>query len=349
MAHGGTAPAGWYPDPTRPGTERWWHGAGWSDHSRPLQSLPSPVLSAPPEPPPVPRRGEAGLSTVEPVPRAEPSGFVEAPPFGRPAPRRGPSVGLLTGLLVGLVLVAGGCSVVLAGLLLRGSGESAEVTSPSPPPPLAPAPGGGAAAATPDGDTVTDADGDPGSSGAERGAPGTGSCLVTDDETVTLEFVNTSSAVASFVLTLAFSDDAGQRLADEATFVSYLRPGERTIEEQFVFEQDGDVCEIIGVNRVDAGSESRELGEVNGCEVAAEANVFGDLGAEVSITNGTDETNDYSLQIAFVRPDGVRRGLGTAFVEAVGPGETATGSVFATIPFEEGLRCEAVALTRTPS
>lgn len=37
-----TPPAGWYPDPTTPGTQRWWDGAQWSDHTAPLQASPPP-------------------------------------------------------------------------------------------------------------------------------------------------------------------------------------------------------------------------------------------------------------------------------------------------------------------
>jgi hypothetical protein len=36
MTTSGT-PAGWYPDPTRPGTQRYWDGAKWTDHSQPAQ------------------------------------------------------------------------------------------------------------------------------------------------------------------------------------------------------------------------------------------------------------------------------------------------------------------------
>lgn len=31
-----TPPAGWYPDPTTPGTQRWWDGTQWSEHTAPL-------------------------------------------------------------------------------------------------------------------------------------------------------------------------------------------------------------------------------------------------------------------------------------------------------------------------
>lgn len=29
-------PAGWYPDPSDPGTQRYWDGSAWTDHSAPL-------------------------------------------------------------------------------------------------------------------------------------------------------------------------------------------------------------------------------------------------------------------------------------------------------------------------
>jgi hypothetical protein len=31
-----TTPAGWYPDPTRAQTQRYWDGEAWSDHVAPL-------------------------------------------------------------------------------------------------------------------------------------------------------------------------------------------------------------------------------------------------------------------------------------------------------------------------
>ncbi|MFI9581761.1 DUF2510 domain-containing protein [Streptomyces sp. NPDC052236] len=33
-----TTPAGWYPDPSVPGTERWWDGTVWTAHTRPMGS-----------------------------------------------------------------------------------------------------------------------------------------------------------------------------------------------------------------------------------------------------------------------------------------------------------------------
>lgn len=40
----GPPPAGWYPDPTAPGQQRWWDGQQWSDHTAPGASG-TPVAS----------------------------------------------------------------------------------------------------------------------------------------------------------------------------------------------------------------------------------------------------------------------------------------------------------------
>ncbi len=45
-----TTPAGWYPDPTAPGTERYWDGTAWTDHSRPISVAPPAPPPAPPSP-----------------------------------------------------------------------------------------------------------------------------------------------------------------------------------------------------------------------------------------------------------------------------------------------------------
>lgn len=36
------APAGWYPHPSMPGTQRYWDGAHWTDHIAPL-AVPTPA------------------------------------------------------------------------------------------------------------------------------------------------------------------------------------------------------------------------------------------------------------------------------------------------------------------
>ena len=68
-----TTPAGWYPDPTAPGTERYWDGAAWTDHSRPVAGA-SPAPPTPPAPP------------APPTPYSAPAGA----PAGAPAAAAGP-------------------------------------------------------------------------------------------------------------------------------------------------------------------------------------------------------------------------------------------------------------------
>lgn len=49
MTDNPTTPAGWYADPTTPGTERYWNGVAWTDHHRPVAAAPTPA-PAPPSP-----------------------------------------------------------------------------------------------------------------------------------------------------------------------------------------------------------------------------------------------------------------------------------------------------------
>lgn len=59
-----TTPAGWYPDPNVPGSERWWDGAAWTAHTRPVQAHAPAQAEAPAQaagfgPPTVPMRQAA--------------------------------------------------------------------------------------------------------------------------------------------------------------------------------------------------------------------------------------------------------------------------------------------------
>lgn len=47
-----TTPAGWYPDPSAPGSQRWFDGSSWTDQVRPAEAAPAP-------PPP-----RTGMSTL---------------------------------------------------------------------------------------------------------------------------------------------------------------------------------------------------------------------------------------------------------------------------------------------
>jgi hypothetical protein len=46
-------PAGWYPDPAGPNSQRWWDGVQWSQQTRPI------VVAPPPPPPPPPSQPAA--------------------------------------------------------------------------------------------------------------------------------------------------------------------------------------------------------------------------------------------------------------------------------------------------
>jgi hypothetical protein len=43
-----TAPPGWYPDQTDPGSLRYWDGTAWTEHVAPAQAAPAPPSYAPP-------------------------------------------------------------------------------------------------------------------------------------------------------------------------------------------------------------------------------------------------------------------------------------------------------------
>jgi len=70
---GSTTPAGWYPDPSAPGQERYWDGAAWTDAQRPTGGYPPPPPPVAPPPPP------GGGQTFPPPPPGMPVGYGYAP------------------------------------------------------------------------------------------------------------------------------------------------------------------------------------------------------------------------------------------------------------------------------
>src|ERR1035437_5769593 len=75
------APAGWYPQPD--GTQRYWDGSAWTEHTAPGAALATPpappaapVVAVPPAPP---------VATEPPAPPAPPAPPVEAAPPAPPA------------------------------------------------------------------------------------------------------------------------------------------------------------------------------------------------------------------------------------------------------------------------
>lgn len=88
----GAVPAGWYPDVEEPGAERWWNGALWTEHRRPV--IDPTVAATPPT-----SFGLAGVSLDKPTTQAfaaTPSSYGTAaaaptvPPGWYPDPAGGP-------------------------------------------------------------------------------------------------------------------------------------------------------------------------------------------------------------------------------------------------------------------
>ncbi|GAA4766669.1 hypothetical protein GCM10023329_11140 [Streptomyces sanyensis] len=115
-------PAGWYPDASAPGQERWWDGAAWTGHTRPEAAAPAPPS------PPVPRHGPPPIPPAAPL---GPPGTAHGPGAAAPGgsapggPRRRPAL-----LAAVAVVVLAACAA--GALLLRGGdgGGPAHVAKP---------------------------------------------------------------------------------------------------------------------------------------------------------------------------------------------------------------------------
>ncbi len=329
MSDAGSPAPGWYPDPTQPGLERWWGGDAWGQETRAVESLPAP-------PPPAVLAGQAGAGPAD-GPHFD-SGQKKSGCFGIAS-------GVMLGIIGAIVLLVGGCTALIAfssssGDDLVSVGTTTTQTN--------------ADNEQSDSESSPDdelADDDSAADEAEGGSEVDDviSCTRIDAETIVLEVVNNSSKTSSYGLTIGYFDDGGQRLADEASFVNYLRPGERAIEEQFVFVEQGTVCEVLDVDRFATESIADEVAEVGECEIGTEADVLGDFQAKVSATNSSSETSDYSIDVAFVDSEGIRRGTGTAFIESVRSGETAPGDIFSATDFASDHSCQVVAVSRSAS
>ncbi|MGI9614659.1 MAG: hypothetical protein ACR2QO_17235 [Acidimicrobiales bacterium] len=182
-------------------------------------------------------------------------------------------------------------------------------------------------------------------------APGAGSvgdgsgCEIIDDTTIRVELVNDSAATQSYFLTVGFFD-GDTRLGDTVAIVSNLRPGERTIEDTFYFDQEGSRCEILEADGFEVSYDQAALADVSPCEITG-TDTFGDIESELTVTNNGSATYDYSVQLAFIDPEGIRRGTGFANIEAVRAGETAPSDVFTVVEAADGIRCEIIGVDRT--
>ncbi len=356
MSGAGNPPAGWYPDPTQSGSERWWDGVAWGQQTR-MPPVSAPMV-APPAAPSAPAPAPAMANSLPPTPGAT----------GSPKPKSG-CLGLssaaMLAMIAGLGLVALLAGGVFLGLLAGKDENTVEATKTT-------APGSETTSSSGSGDATseTTTPSDTGSEGQSDGESGgeiedgsgegtsglTGdgsddvvSCTRIDEDTIILQMVNNGDETSSYWLTVGFFDEAGTRLADESSFVNFLRPGERSIEEHFVFEEAGTVCEVLDVDRFPGVSSAEELADAGECVIAAEPDSFDDFAASLSVTNSTATTSDYSVEVAFVDPDGIRRGTGSVYIEAVRAAETAPGDIFSSTDFVEGYSCQIVGVTRTDS
>ncbi len=342
--------AGWYPDPQVPGTQRWWDGNAWTEYTQAIvQPTPAPTPAAtPPAPATMPE-------FIPPVsPGAAAPGTVDTPTkkSGSTFP-----IVLLVGLAGALVLtVIGGAALLFLGSsndeLVEAVSTSASSEGDVDEVDDAPDEASGSNNVSPgsDADTTTSTteDSQPATTTDFAGADGVLSCT-RNEGGVLLELVNGGTETSTYFLTVGFFDDAGTRLADEFTSVNSVRPGERVIQEFFMFEDAGTVCEIIETERFPVQSEADQLAEVEDCVIGSEPDAFGDFSASVSVTNTTSITSDYSIDAAFMDAEGIRRGHGSAFIQSVRPQETAPGDFFTTAEFAEGFTCEIVAVVRFDS
>jgi hypothetical protein len=305
----------------------WWDGSAWGSQTRPI-GVPQPKVP----PPPSSVLGHHSIpAAYTPVPHQE-------------VRRRSGCFGIATGVMFGIlgafVLLVGGCVALIA----SSANDDALVSVTTSPPLSATVPSQAPAV---QGEVSTSTAGAPVAGGSE--ADDALSCDRLDKNTIVLEVVNNSPKTSSYLLTVGFFDDAGQRLGDETTVLNHLRPAERAIEETYVFEQQGTVCKVIGVERTAAESLQGELAEVSACDIGSGADVLGLFKATLSATNSSPQISDYLIDVAFVGPDGVRRGDGTATVQAVRPSEAAPTPIFTTVRYQRGFRCDVVAVTRNAS
>ncbi len=173
------------------------------------------------------------------------------------------------------------------------------------------------------------------------------SCTRIDAENLEVSMVNVSDATASYLLTVAYLDADGARVGDDNVYVSSLRPNERSIERSYVFNDAGVGCEVIDVDRFDRNG-TEGLGDISACTIRP-PNAFGYIEADVVATNSGSSDVDYTIEVALVDGDNIRRGYGTAYIERTRVGETAPGEIYTTVAYDETYRCEVVAVTRFDS
>ena len=173
-------------------------------------------------------------------------------------------------------------------------------------------------------------------------------CTRIDEDTIEVELQNSLTESATYWLTVGFYDDANTRLGDTSVFINYVRPGERVIEQSYVFEEDAagaTNCQVLDTDRTADSHDQELLAAASACTITGE-DFAGDVEGTVSVTNGGTDLSDFSITLAIVGADGVRYGTGNGYVEAVAAGETAPTDFFTTVPYADGQRCDVVSVER---
>ncbi|WP_081785245.1 DUF2510 domain-containing protein [Cellulomonas sp. KRMCY2] len=129
-----TTPAGWYPDPERPGRQRWFDGTVWTEHVQPdgapAPGLPAAVVGYGPAggPPVAPWEVGRGRPGYAPQPGAQgpygqqPYGFT---PIYVPAPRKGWSPAVIVLAVVGGLVVLGILAAIAIPVFLNQRNDAA--------------------------------------------------------------------------------------------------------------------------------------------------------------------------------------------------------------------------------
>jgi hypothetical protein len=174
------------------------------------------------------------------------------------------------------------------------------------------------------------------------------SCQRLDADRIAIDLTNSSSYTASYSLTVVLEDTPGQRLADAPTYIEALRPGERAVEEVYVYEERGSTCEVVSADRIATSSDPAALADVGTCQIS-DRDSFGYATASVTVTNSSATNTDYSLVVVVIDDSNVRRGVGYAYIDSVRPGESAPGDAYTAVAFDGSYSCEVVGVDRSES
>lgn len=174
-----------------------------------------------------------------------------------------------------------------------------------------------------------------------------GACTLVDSETITLEVLNNSSEMSSYIIDVNYLDGADQRIADETMFVNHVRPDERAVEQSYAFGASGAAsCVVAEVDRISSPSPD-DTAEVT-CQVNG-VDGLGDIAVTLEASNGSSELSDYLISGSLVK-DGTRMGTVDAVIENVPAGGSAPGDGFTTADGPaDGVVCEVVYVERTSS